>query len=74
VLGSYGGLQGKTWNKGPRSSIPKYYSCRWPVFLDYVSFIEEHPLRGESVCQNMASQFEEGHQDEKKMLVHVQQE
>jgi hypothetical protein len=72
---------GKLWRtsredmaQGSGPSLPQYCSCGWPMCLDYVSFFEEFPSGGEVVCQKMASQFEEGHQDGKKMLAHAQQE
>jgi hypothetical protein len=58
----------------PRPSIPQYFSCGWPMNLDYVPCIEEFPSGGKAVCQRMDSQYQEGHWDEKNMLTHEQQE
>jgi len=44
------------------------------LYSYYVSFVEELPSRGEAMCQNMASQSDQGHQDGKRMLALAQHE
>jgi hypothetical protein len=57
MLGIFGGLRVQTWHMFLGSISPQYYIFGCPMYLGYVSFIEELPLRGEAVCQKMDSQF-----------------
>jgi hypothetical protein len=43
------------------TSLPQYYSCGRPMYLGYVTFVEEFTSSDEAMCQIMDSKYEEVH-------------